>query len=484
MVHLVIEIMHQQLSNIVFRRFRMEFIKIKYAVTLASSIVLASVSGVSFAKLTAEELAKLGVEGTELTPAGAIRAGNAEGTIPEWKNKAIVPPASFKAGDYHPDPFADDKVLFKITASNYKEYADKLTAGQQHMFETYPDHYMNIYQTRRPAVFNKYITDSALKNAAVAEVTQGPTGGLGFTNARAAWAFPIPKNGNEALLNFITRPVNPGLSSYQTTVPVTSTGSYIVNVLTADTSQKWSDPEATDFDQKVDGLRYYQTIVEPAKAAGQVLLIRDPQEFSTTKRKAWLYSPGQRRVKRAPQVLYDNPWTAGDGLATNDQKFGYNGPTDRYNWTLVGRKEMYVPYNAYKMHGVDATAENLVTEEGRIDQEFARYELHRVWVVEGHLKEGTNHIYGRRTFFFDEDSWWVVASDNYDRRGNIWRLWESHDVMYYDVGFMAVAAAVQYDMQAGRMIYLGYDKRRKLDLSFRAPEKYFTPATVRRDGKR
>jgi len=461
----------------------MKFKETKKIVVVASALLLAGMSGSAVAKLSPDEIAKLGITGTELTPAGAIRAGNAEGTIPEWKNEPIVAPASFKKGTYHTDPFADDKVLFTITASNYKEHADKLTEGQKQMFETYDDFFMNIYPTRRSAVFNSFVNESALKNAETATVTTGPNG-LGFENARAAWTFPIPKNGNEAVLNNLNRPQSPGVSSYQTTVPITSSGGYVINVLSADVRIKWSDSEVAEFDKDSDGLRYYQTIVAPAKVAGQVLLIRDPQDFSTTKRKAWLYSPGQRRVKRAPQVLYDNPWTASDGLATNDQKFGFNGPTDRYNWKLMGRKEIYVPYNAYKLHGTDAKPENTINDKGRVDQNFARYELHRVWVVDATLKEGTNHIYGRRTFYYDEDSWWVMVSDNYDRRGNMWRYWESHDVMYYDTSFMAVAASHQYDMQAGRMILIGFDKSKPLKLDWRAKEKYFTPAQVRRDGKR
>lgn len=458
----------------------------KKPVVFASAFALAMAAGSTFAKVSGDELAKLGIDGTELTPAGAIRAGNAEGTIPEWKNEPIAVPAEFKPGMYHPDPFADDKVLFKITASNYKEHADKLTVGQQHMFETYADFFMNIYPSRRSAVFNSFVNESAIKNAANAELVMSSTGGLGYKNARASWAFPIPKNGNEAFANLVTRPQLPWIDSYQTTTPITSSGKYVVNKLNIKIAIPWSDSKVldADFDQRVDGLRYYQTTLEPAKLAGQVVLLRDPHEFSENKRKGWVYSPGQRRVKRAPQILYDNPLTASDGLVTTDQKFGFNGPTDRFDWTLVGRKEIYVPYNSYKLHATDATPDNIITSTGRIDQDYSRYELHRVWVVEGHLKEGTNHVYGRRTFFLDEDSWWVMIADGYDRRGNIWRYWESHDVMYYDEAFMQPAAEIQYDMQAGRAILLGFDKTKKLDLSWRAPDKFFTPATVRRNGVR
>ncbi|MEW5009117.1 MAG: DUF1329 domain-containing protein [Cycloclasticus sp.] len=456
------------------------------AVTFAGAMMLVGAAGSVQAKTTAEEFAKLGLTGTELTPAGAIRAGNAEGTIPEWKNEPLAVPADFKAGDYHADPFAADKVLFKITAANYKEHADKLTAGQQHMFETYPDYFMNIYPTRRSAVFKPYIYDAALKNAKNAEAVVGATGGLGYNNARAAWAFPVPHNGNEAFLNNLTRPLVPWLNSYETTIPVTSSGDYVINKLNIQTRNKWSDPEISDadFDKNADGLRFYQTILAPAKVAGQVLLVRDPHDTSKVQRKAWVYSPGQRRVKRAPQVLHDNPLTASDGLATTDQKWGWNGPTDRFDWTLAGRKEVYIPYNAYKLHDKDATPDKVITAEGRLNQDYARYELHRVWVVEATLKEGTNHAYARRTFFLDEDSWWIMAVDGYDRRDQIWRFWESHDVNYYDVAFMNAAAEVQYDMQAGRMIALMWDKKNGPDFAWRAGDKHYTPSTVRRNGIR
>lgn len=461
-------------------------IMVKRALVLASAMVLASTATSIFAKATPEELAKLGVTGTELTPAGAIRAGNAEGTIPEWKNEPITPPASFSAGMYHPDPFADDKVILKITAANYKEHADKLTAGQKQMFETYADYFMNVYPSRRTGVFKEHINKAAINNASKAEATVSAAGALGYTDARKAWAFPVPHNGNEAFLNNITRPIVPYLDSSETTIPVTSSGSYIVNKLSIQTRSKWSDPEVADadFDPDVDGLRYYQTILAPAKVSGQVLLVRDPHQFSTVQRKAWVYSPGQRRVKRAPQVLYDNPLTASDGLATTDQKWGFNGPTDRFDWKLVGRKEMYIPYNAYKLHGADATPDKVITAEGRVNQDYSRYELHRVWVVESTLREGTNHDYGRRTFYLDEDSWWIMVVDGYDRRGDIWRYWESHDVMYYDVGYMGPAAEVQYDMQAGRMISLMFNKDKGPDFSWREDDNYYTPSTLRRSGIR
>ena len=461
-------------------------VKLKIAVAVVGAFALSVGSANILAKTTAEEQARLGLEGTELTAAGAIRAGNAEGTIPAWKNEPIVPPGGFQEGSYHVDPFGSDKVLFTITAQNFQEYADKLSEGQQHMFQTYPDFSMNIYQTRRSAVFKPYLYKAAIENAQKSEVVVTDRGIVAFKDARKAWAFPIPHNGNEAWMNQATRPITPWLNSFETTMAVTSTGKYVVNLLNIQKREKWSDPEIADaeLNPSEDSLLYYQTLLAPPKLAGQVVLARDPVRFTDKLRSAWAYSPGQRRVKRAPQIVYDNPLTASDGLATTDQKWGFNGPNDRFNWKLVGRKEIYVPYNAYKLHSSSATPDKVIKANGRIDQSFARYELHRVWVIDSVLKEGTNHDYGRRTFYLDEDSWWIMLVDGYDRRHQIWRHWESHDVMYYDIGFMNAAAEFQYDMQAGRMIALMWDKANPPDFAWRRPEGYFTPASVRRHGVR
>ena len=459
---------------------------LRKAVAFTGAISLAFAATGVIAATTPAEQAKLGLQGTELTPAGAIRAGNAEGTIPEWKNEPIAVPGGFKVGTYHADPFPSDKVQFTITAQNYQEYADKLSEGQKHMFQTYPDFFMNIYETRRTAVFKPYIYQAALENAPKAQAYTTDKGIVAFKGARKAWAFPVPHDGNEAWMNQATRPVTPWLNSFETTMAVTSSGSYVVNKLNIQKRDKWSDPDIPndEFDPGKDSMLYYQTLLAPAKLAGQVVLARDPARFTDKFRSAWAYSPGQRRVKRAPQITYDNPLTATDGLATTDQKWGFNGPNDRFNWKLVGKREIYVPYNAYKLHSASATPDKVIKADGRVDQNYARYELHRVWVVDSVLKEGTSHDYGRRTFYLDEDSWWISLVDGYDRRDQIWRHWESHDVMYYDIGFMNAAAEFQYDMQAGRMVALMWDKQNPPDFSWREEDSYFTPASVRRRGVR
>ena len=52
----------------------------------------------------------------DLTPLGGERAGNAEGTIPEWTGGITEPPAGYTVGEHHRDPFAGDRPLFVIDA--------------------------------------------------------------------------------------------------------------------------------------------------------------------------------------------------------------------------------------------------------------------------------------------------------------------------------------------------------------------------------
>ena len=153
---------------------------------------------------------------------------------------------------------------------------------------------------------------------------------------------------------------------------------------------------------------FKEKTVAPARLAGRVLLVHETLDQEKENRKAWVYNPGQRRVRRAPNVAFDNPRSGSDGLMTSDQYDMYNGSPQRYNWELVGKREMYVPYNAYKVHSDKLKYKDYI-KPLHADPEYLRYELHRVWVVEATLKEGMRHQYKRRTFYIDEDSWQIVV---------------------------------------------------------------------------
>jgi hypothetical protein len=246
----------------------------------------------------------------------------------------------------------------------------------------------------------------------------------------------------------------------------------------------YSRPDATEVGLDNTLIFFKQDVLAPARLAGSILLVHETMDQVKEPRRAWIYNVGQRRVRRAPNVAYDNPGTAADGMRTSDQFDMFNGAIDRYTWTLVGKQEMIMPYNSYRLHSDQVKYKQILTPL-HINQDLARYELHRVWVVEAKLKEGTNHLYSRRTFYVDEDSWQILAVDQYDGRGELWRVSEGHCINYYDVPTFWTTLEVHTDLAAGRYLAIGLDNEGDMyDFTItRSPDDY-TPANLRREGVR
>jgi len=431
------------------------------------------------AKVSPEEAAKLG---HELTPFGAIQAGNAEGTIPPWEGGIKQPPASYKPGMHHPDPFADDKILFTITAQNAELHQDKLSPGQLAMFKRYPDTWrMNVYPTRRSASYPQRIYDMSIANATTAELSLG---GNGVINARESVPFPIPKEGVEAIWNHVLRYRGEHVHQIFGQVAPTADGAYTFVRIDQKVLFPYAFPGATIESINNRALYFLQIVTAPPRLAGTLLLVHETLNQVKEPRKAWTYNPGQRRVRRAPNVAYDNPGTASDGQRTSDQLDMFNGAPDRYTWELVGRKEMYVPYNSYKLHSDKVQYDDII-KPGHLNPDLLRYELHRVWVVDAKLREGTSHVYARRTFYIDEDGWSILAVDQYDGRQQMWRVSESHVINYYDVPLLFSTVEVHYDLQNGRYVALGLNNQDPIeDFNYKLSLDDFTPDSLRRAGRR
>jgi len=300
-------------------------------------VLLVTVAAVE-AKVSPEEAAKLG---KELTPFGAIQAGNEDGTIPAWEGGIKVPPASYKPGMHHPDPFSDDEILFTITAENVEQYADKLSPGQVAMFKRYPDTWrMHVYPTRRSASFPERLYDAAIANATTAELSLG---GNGVKNAREAIPFPIPKEGVEVIWNHVLRFRGERVRQVVGQVAPTAGGAYTFVKIDQKVYFPYAVPGNTIESIKNRAAYFLQVVTAPPRLAGTILLVHETLNQVEEPRKAWMYNPGQRRVRRAPNVAYDNPGTAADGQRTSDQLDMINGAPDRYTWELVGRREMYMP---------------------------------------------------------------------------------------------------------------------------------------------
>jgi len=439
---------------------------------------LALCAGTARAEISAEQIARLG---GDLTPFGGERAGNADGTIPAWKGGITAPPPSYEPGMHHPDPFADDPVLFTIDQSNMARYKDKLTAGHQAMLLAYQNFYLNIYRTRRSASAPQRIYDATREVAATAKLNDA---GNGVTGAVIGIPFPIPANGHEAIWNHLLRYRGETVARTIAQATPTRGGDYTLVKFADELDLRYVHRDMTE--EKLNNILLFfkQKVLAPARLAGGILLVQDTLNQVKENRRAWIYNKGQRRVRRAPNVAYDNPGTASDGMRTNDQFDMFNGAVDRYDWKLLGKREMFVPYNAYKLHSDKLKYVDILIPQ-HINPLYPRYELHRVWVVDATLKEGMRNIYKRRTFYIDEDSWQILAVDIYDNRDQLWRVSEGHVINYYEVPTIWTTLEVTTDLQAGRYIALGLDNESRIyDFSIKRSSEDFTPAALRREGRR
>ena len=448
---------------------------------LAAGLLAATVASAPVvAKVSPEEAAKLG---KSLTAFGAEKSGNADGSIPPYEGGITKAPACYDGTEFLCNPFPDDKPVFTITKANYQQHKDKLADGHIAMFEKYDTFKMPIYPSRRSTAFPKVVIDETLKNATTTELAKGGNGLQNF----ASWGypFPIPNDGVEAIWNHIVRYRGTGARRITGQATPQANGSYNV-VLFEDEIVFRRAVEDLDPGEDENVLFYFkQKVKSPARLAGNVLLVHETIDQVKEPRKAWIYNAGQRRVRRAPQVAYDGPGTASDGLRTADNFDMYNGAPDRYNWKLVGKKEMYIPYNGYKLDEKGVKYDDII-KPGHLNPELTRYELHRVWVVEAKLKEGTRHIYGARTFYLDEDSWQAGVIDLYDGRGNLWRVQEAHHMQYYNATVPWYAMETVYDLQNGRYLALGLENEEEDGVIFdiKTSKVDWKPQALRREGRR
>lgn len=440
------------------------------AVLFPTSLVIAGIS--------ANDLARLG---KDLTPLGAERAGNAAGTIPAWEGGITSPPAGYKQGEHHRDPFADDKPIATITASNLSEYKDRLTAGHVALLKAYPTYKLPFFSTHRSAAVPQRIYDATRSIASTARLSNN---GSGVEGAAVGTPFPIPQNGLEVIWNHLLRYRSDAAVRYISQAAPLRNGSYSLVEFEDEFWFKYMQPGMTEKDLDNTIVFFKQNVRAPARLAGSILLVRETLDQVKEQRSAWVYNTGQRRVRRAPNVAYDNPGTAADGMRTSDQFDMYNGAPDRYDWKLVEKREMIVPYNSYLLHS-DRLKYADILKPLHINQDYTRYELHRVWVVEATIKPGMSHVYPRRTFYVDEDSWQILGADQYDSHGQIWRVSEAHCINYYDVPMFWSTLEVHTDLQAGRYLAIGLDNETRMyDFGIKRSAADYTPAALSREGVR
>lgn len=424
-----------------------------------------------------------------LTPYGAEQAGNESGSIPAWEG-GLTPENSKIVKGKLDNPYSAEKPLYVITASNQEKYAAQLNEGQKVLLKTYPETYnIPVYQSHRTASATQWIYDNIAANNKSAELVDD---GNGFSNAFGGVPFPIPKNdqgeidARKILWNHLTRWRGLYIKALTSDVPVLANGKYALVTSEQKVYFPFYDPNESF--KSIDNVlsQFMASITKPSRLAGGAVLVHETLNRVKEDRSSWIYNAGTRRVMRAPSVGYDNPVPSADNLLTVDDVDMFNGALDRFDWQFVGKQEMLIPYNNFNLSNQTADYDRLL-KKGHINPELTRYELHRVWVIEGTVKKGTRHLYSKRRFYLDEDSWNIVQTDQYDARGKLWRVHISYLVNYYFVPVTWTALSAIHDLESKRYFATFLDNSNGLAIEFldKPPKKgEFSPQSLRRSGTR
>lgn len=438
----------------------------------------ALLSAPALAGVSAEEAEQLK---TTLTPLGAERAGNREGTIPAWTGGYTTPFPGDQPGRQRGDPFAAEKPLLSITAQNMDQYAAKLTDGVQAMLKKYPDTYrLEVYPTHRTAAAPQWVYDNTFKNA-----TRGSLQGDKAENVYGGVPFPMPKSGIEVMWNHVLRWRGESYKVDTDQYQITATGK---NVLISDAvaifnyPYYFKDSSLEAFSKTQDYYKSRVSTAGPPLRAGEVIV--GIGNLDGAKDQSWVYLAGQRRVRKLPNACCDTPSPFSGGLMTFDESDVWWGRLDRFDWTLVGKQEKYIPYNGNRYWKAGKSDEML--GEHHLKPEHVRWELHRVWVVEANLRQGQRHAAVKSRYYCDEDSWNCVLADRWDANGQLWKTLWAIPMLIPDLPGVVSLPFGFNDLVSGTFYMNGVVNRKQFhyDIMPRYSDTEFSPDAIAGEGIR
>jgi hypothetical protein len=384
----------------------------------------------------------------DLTPVGAERAGNADGTIPEWTGgiaRADWPPA-FKRGGRYLDPFGADAPSFVITAENHARHAQHLSRGQLALFQRYKTYRMPVYPTRRSVGFPEAIYEATRANAGRARLV----GVDQLEGARLGFPFAEPRSGAEVLWNHKLR--YRGDDAHWTTLQAVVTPGGLQRRITMEnwTLHRYANLLRPGDSARDNVLYHIAQSADPIMGCGQhVHAWREPLNPVRAPRQLWC-GCASRKVWRAPSGRGHDDFSLGSEMIRYfDMLDMFTGELDRYTFKLLGKREVYIPYNSYRLSDGRSTYDGLLTPL-HFNQDSTRYELHRVWVVDALRRSGVDHRIRRRVFYVDEDSWTIALVDIYEAKGAVSRHQEGHILPLYDVQAVEPAPQLVYQVESQR----------------------------------
>jgi hypothetical protein len=450
---------------------------VKFSIQWSALVLCVLLPLEGIAKVSQQEANRLG---KDLTPMGAEKAGNKSGTIPAWTGGIKKPVSGYYEGAFHPDPYAAEKPKFTVSSKNWKKYQKFLSLGQIALLKQYPSYRINVYKSHRTAAYPQFVYDAVKANATTATIQQY---GSGVQNTIMSSPFPIPTTGVEVLWNHTLRYRGLRWEFVSETMDATSNGDNNFRTREYKYYFAYSEPGITldEIDNKIFYLK--RKTLAPAKFKGGMTLVHETLDQILSPRKSWSYSPGQRRVRRNPDLAYDTMDGDSGNIRTIDQVDMFNGAPNLYSWKLIGKTEKYIPYNSYKVHQGELKVDE-ITGSYHVNPDLVRYEPHRVWVVEANLRTGIQHTYHKRRYYFDEDTWQIVLSEEFDKKGKLIQASEAHTINYYEVPMVFPTLEVTYDLENKRYYVEGLDNERlpiSTDVNFKRKE--FTSSSLRREAK-
>ena len=442
---------------------------------IGAALAMLLATGAAHATATAAEAAELK---TTLTPFGAERAGNKDGSIPAWTGGA-VPNGDIGSDGRRKDPFPGEKPLFSINAKNMDQYSGELTEGTKALMKKFPDTFrIDVYPTHRTANAPQAVYDAIAKNAVNARLEE-TSSGLIPQGSQGPIPFPIPKAGVEVVWNHLMHWRTPYARQAQHDYQITEDGQW---VMIGDVRVDSTFPYLMPSNPGGEYLLVRQQTLGPALRAGESITGR--LAIDDDKSQTWVYFTGQRRVRKLPNPCCDTPGPFSAGIVTFDEVNVFTGRINRFDWTIVGKKEMYIPYNTNHMLAVPKDSDVFGTKF--IKPEHVRWELHRVWVVDAKLRPGQRHTSAKSRYYFDEDSWLGVLAERYDANGTLSRVPMEFPIVASEVPAVVAPAWAVYDLNGGSNFVSGLMGERKDPVRLMPPFKdtVFTPDAMAGEGVR
>lgn len=429
--------------------------KLKLNLNLLGCTLTALMWGAVAVGVTPQEADRLG---KDLTLVGAEKAGSADGVIPAYQASETAVPTGWEWGKTRSEywKYKDEKPLFTIDASNVDKYAEHLTDAQITALKTVQGYKMDVYPTHRDCAITPAHAERTKANALEAKI--GPDGWSLEHALTAGVPFPLPKTGVEVMYNHRMRLQELGdIYNDGTSVISPRRGTdeftyyqWFLYIYFPPMRPELKTVESTS--PRNGGVEFYTyyNYSKPPALAGQGFVATN---YMNLEPESYYYFPGQRRVRRLPAYVFDTPLIGFENQYLVDEQLGLWSTLDRFEYKLVGKKELYLSYNSFHYYDYKSSLQ-VMFGKTYPNPEYRRYELHRVWAIDARIKSGYRHLAPHRMYYVDEDSWISSEQTDYDKDGKVWKLVETYPIPAWEIGGTCVIApTLMWDLQNGRYVF-------------------------------